>query len=699
MEKRILEYMNWENYRPLKASQLQHAMGVGAGKRREFTKALENLVAEGAVFISPRKKYGLPQHMGLKLGLVRGLRSGSAIIKLEPDQEKVFVAAERLNTALHNDTVWVRIYGGKFYNDLPEAEVAGIVMRGNDKMVGRLEMINENYGFVVPDDPRFQMDLFVRKEDMLDAEHGDRVHVEIVQWPTKTNSPRARVLEVLGRKGEFGVDRLAIIRQYELPDVFSKAALRDAEKAADREIVPDGREDFRSLFTVTIDGADAKDFDDAISLEVKEDSYVLYVHIADVSYYVAQGTNLDREAALRGNSVYFPGLVLPMLPEVLSNEVCSLKPGSERYCLTAVLSFDSNAWLSGFRLAPSLIKSDERLIYQEANAFLRGDSEGWNISSAAQSLLTEAVKLAEKLRELRSERGSINFIIPESHIIVDDESGQVLDVRAREHGPSEQLIEEFMLAANEAVAEYALHRHLPIIYRVHEEPNPEKLREFGMFLRTFNLSLPRGPVQPYMFRDLLEEAAAMPEQNLINNVALRSMQRARYSPYCEGHFGLAATYYCHFTAPIRRYSDLYTHRILKQCLAGKVFTNEDEAEKIDAIEDLTMHITETEWTAELAERDMSSLLKVEYMADKVGKIYSGLISGITHAGIFVALPNTIEGFISLSSLFDDYYKVDLPNYRLIGERHGRIYRLGDKIRVRVSTVDVEAARIEFVEER
>ena len=664
--------------------------------------AIERLLSTGRVMLTRKRKLALPEQMGLHYGRVQGNARGFGFFIPADGTPDLFLPADAIHGAMHGDMVWVRQTDQISRGGNPEAEVALIASRGQKKIVGTFEDDEgAGGGYVVPDDTRLYMDVLIRPGDVDGAKQGDKVVAEILQYPDGRRPLTGRVVEVLGSKEKAGTDILSIIRRMDLPDAFSKAAARQARNL-NKPVTPGEiarREDLRALPCITIDGADAKDLDDAVSLVPLEGgNCLLGVHIADVSHYVTPQSPLDQEAYKRGTSVYFPDRVLPMLPKEISNGVCSLNPNTEKLTLSCIMELDPAGKVVSHRLTETVIRTRYRMTYEDVNAMFDGDKGLLEQYKDIWPMLSNMGALMEKLRNRRFKRGSMDFDLAEAKLIL-DKKGHTVDVKLYERGISNQMIEEFMLLANETVANHARQMGIPFLYRVHETPDKEKLQQLNTFLHTLGYGIKSlNNLRPATLQKVLLASKGTKEEAVISRVTLRSLRKARYAPECLGHFGLAIGDYCHFTSPIRRYPDLTVHRLLKAMLHGEL----DEKQRADwaqRMEEIAQHCSQRELAALEAERAADDLKKCEYMKDRIGTVETGIISGVAQYGFFVQLPNTVEGMVRIGSMEDDYYILDEQNYRMVGRSTGKAYRLGDQVTIRVTGADLETGNVDFVLER
>ena len=638
-------------------------------------------------------------------GIYKANKRGFGFIALEGEMEDIFVYQEDSGGAFDGDQVEF-IISGRPIGRRREGKVIRILSHQVVKVVGLYEQ-HKNYGFVRPDNPRIQKDIYITTGAEGGAINGQKVVVELLSYGGELSSPEGKVIEILGFVGEPGIDILSIIKDFDLPVEFSEKvsnqALRVGKPVSEADCAQ--RLDLRDVVTITIDGEDAKDFDDAISLSREGEHYKLGVHIADVTNYVQEGSALDREALKRGTSVYLADRVIPMLPPVLSNDICSLKAGEDRLTLSCIMTVKPDGELVDHLLVESVIRVDARLTYSGVAEMLTNETymdeaEILTVTEASKGeaeileMCKELAVLSKAIRKQREKRGSIDFDFPETKIIL-DEAGKPIEVKPYERNVATNLIEDFMLLANETVAEEYFWRDGPFLYRTHESPEADKIRKLRLFINNFGYNIRIGNgVRPMELQKLLHKIDGVPEEMLISRLTLRSMKRAQYSPNNQGHFGLAAKHYTHFTSPIRRYPDLQIHRIIKETIRGRM--NPERVEYYQKIlPDVATESSRLERRAEEAERETIRLKKAEYMKERLGQEFEGVISGVTKWGIYVELPNTVEGLVHISNMWDDYYEYIEEDYELVGEMTGKVYKLGQKVRVRVMGVDLWRRTIDF----
>ncbi|MBE6051753.1 MAG: ribonuclease R [Clostridium sp.] len=698
IKKALLEFMREEAYRPMDIQELVAVFDINENEYRAFKKALKTMEKEGLILRTKKDKFALPERLGLVTGTLQAHAKGFGFLIPEKEGEKdVFIPSTYINGAMNGDKILVQITREDKNGKKREGEVVQVLERGNTKIIGVYED-SRNFGFVVAEDTRINQDIFISKRDRNGAKDGDVVVVQITKWPEKRRSPEGVVVEVLGQKGDKGLDILTIIKKFGLPEEFPDKVIN---YAANIEEEIDSKEykrrtDLRDVTMVTIDGEDAKDLDDAVSLEVLDNGrYKLGVHIADVSHYVREKNPLDKEALKRGTSVYLIDRVIPMLPKKLSNGICSLNPQVDRLALSCFMVIDNNGKVLDSDIMESIIRTNERMTYTDVTKILRDNDEALiDRYKDLVPMFKDMEQLCNILNKKRLKRGAIDFDFEESKIILND-LGKPIDIKPYDREIANRIIEEFMLVCNETIAETMYWANLPFVYRIHEEPDEEKLQKLREFV--FNLGYAikwNGDVKPRNLQEILDKVKGQKEETVVSTLLLRSMMQARYSPECTGHFGLAAQYYCHFTSPIRRYPDLQIHRIIKEYINGKL--DEKRMKKLTTMVDYaSKQSSETERVAQQAEREVDDLKKAEYMLDRLGEEFEGMISSVTSFGMFVELPNTIEGLVHITALDDDYYVYNENHLCLIGERTKKVYRLGDSVKVKCSKVDIPNREIFF----
>lgn len=695
----ILHYMKHEADKPLSTKEMEEAFGLeDSSQFKAFVKTLNELEENGDIVRTRANRYGLPEKMNLIRGEVIMHAKGFAFVKTEEGMDDIYIAGSEMNDAMNKDKVLVRLQRDSS-GSRPEGTIIRILQRGVTRTVGTYTD-DKYYGFVVSDDKRIPSDIFIPKNQELGAVDGHKVLVEITQYPEGRKSAEGHVIKVLGHKNDPGVDILSVIHKHGLPGEFSEEAVKHANEVPDEIAEADlkGRRDLREETIVTIDGADAKDLDDAVQVKKLDNgNYKLGVHIADVSHYVPEGSPIDEEAYDRATSCYLVDRVIPMIPHRLSNGICSLNPQVDRLTLSCDMEITPKGDVVNHDIFESVIRTNERMTYTDVRKILLDEDD--EVKQRYKSLVPffkDMEELAEVLRKKRFARGAIDFDFKEAGVVV-DEDGTPTDVVIRERSVAEKLIEEFMLAANETVAEHFHWMKVPFVYRIHEDPDEDKLNRFLEFITNFGYMVKgKGNViHPRALQELLEEVKGEPEEAVISQVMLRSMQQAKYDPQNAGHFGLSADFYTHFTSPIRRYPDLIVHRLIRTYLIEAKTDEKTRAEWSEKLPEITRHSSEMERRAEDAERETDEMKKVQFMEDKVGEQFDGIISGVTNFGLFVELPNTIEGLVHVSYLTDDYYHYDEKQYAMIGERTGNVFRIGDEIEVRVTNVNVDERAIDF----
>lgn len=698
-KKLICQLTEDECYVPMKEKELALFMQVKPEQRQELKEVLDELVKEGKLRITKRGKYLKGDGSAEKLtGTFINNPRGFGFVEIEGRKEDLFIPEEEINGAFHKDMVQVELLKEK-RGKRQEAKVTAILSHGITRIVGTYDHAG-NFGFVIPDDEKIGTDIFVPQERSKRAVTGHKVVVELVSYGDERHKPEGKVVEILGHANDPGVDIISIVKGFGLPEEFPERVLNQAARVAkdvsekDRE----GRKDLRSLLMVTIDGEDAKDLDDAVSLYKEGGNYHLGVHIADVTNYVQENSALDHEAWERGTSIYLVDRVIPMLPHVLSNGICSLNMKEDRLALSCLMTLNSKGDVIDHEIVETVINVDRRMSYTEVNKILEKDQEMARRYKDLVPMFLQMKELADIVREKRKKRGSIDFEFPESKIVL-DEKGTPLSIEPYERNAATKIIEDFMLLANETVAQHFYWLEVPFVYRTHDYPDPEKILKLGTFINNFgyHIKVKSGDneIHPKEIQKLLGKIEGSSQEALISRLTLRSMKKAGYTVECTGHFGLACSYYCHFTSPIRRYPDLQIHRIIKEQLRGRL--NESRIAHYEEILPQTAkHSSDMERRADEAERETDKLKKVQYMENKIGQIYEGVVSGITAWGIYVELANTVEGMIHVSKLMGDYYYYNEETYEMLGRDTGNCLKLGQKIRIMVDGVDHMQKSIDFV---
>lgn len=700
MKETILESLK-ENSGPLSVHELEETIQVD--ETVEFKKlviALNELEESGKVIRTRKDRFGLPEKMNLVRGKIQMHKKGFAfLIPDEEGQDDVYINPSDLASSMNNDLVLVRLENQGKPGNRPEGTVIRILERAITEVVGTFDN-NKSFGFVIADDKRIPNDIFIPKGKMNGAVSGHKVIVRITKYPEHRMSAEGEIKTILGHKNDPGIDILSIIHKHGIKIDFPEDVLSQATNTPDKIASEDfeGRRDLRDETIVTIDGADAKDLDDAISVQQLDNgNYKLGVYIADVTYYIDKDSPMDKEAFERGTSVYLVDRVIPMIPHRLSNGICSLNPQVDRLTLSCEMEIDSTGKVINHDIFPAVINTTERMTYTSVNKILvENNDEEKSKYKALVPMFESMEKLASILRGKRMTRGAIDFDFKEAEVLVDDK-GAALDVVLRERSVGEKMIEEFMLAANETVAEHFYWLDVPFIHRIHEDPNEDKLQHFFEFLAGIGHPVKgtANEIHPQALQKVMESVKGEPEELIVSKLMLRSMKQAKYDPKSIGHFGLATQFYTHFTSPIRRYPDLTVHRLIRTYL----FNKEMGQKTIDAwkeeMPEIARHSSEAERTSVSAERDVDDLKKAEYMVDKIGEEYTGIVSSVTNFGMFVELENTVEGLVHISYLTDDYYHFDERSYALIGERTGNLYRIGQEVKVKVIKVDMDEHVVDF----
>ena len=710
LEKRkkvVLSLFRHPQYKPMRMKEIAMVFDLPKGRRKELYPVLDALVEEGLAVVDRRGRYEAADRVAKKKkentqiyveGTFIGNSKGFGFVEVEGAQDDIYIPEEDTGQAMHLDKVKVQIEKAAGEGRRAQGKIVKILEHSVTEVVGTFEK-SKKYGFVVPDNARYFRDIFIPQERINHARHGDKVVVQITHYGSKKKSPEGKVTEVLGSIHDPGVDILAVVKSYGIPSEFPNKVKNQAQKVPDQLLEGDfyGRVDLRDWTVVTIDGEDAKDLDDGVSLTWDEKGYHLGVHIADVTNYVQEGSALDREALKRGTSVYLADRVIPMLPTRLSNGICSLNQGEDRLALSCLMDLDLDGRVVHHRIAETVICVNERMTYTDVKKILEGSDE--ELLARYRGLVPMFQKMAEvsgKIRQARQKRGAIDFDFPECRILL-NKVGRPVGIVPHESNVATRLIEDFMLLANETVAQTFSQMKLPFVYRTHERPDSEKMEALLTLLHGHGIPFQkaREQVSPKEIQKILKSIQGMPQEAQISRMILRSMKQAQYTTECTGHFGLAAQYYCHFTSPIRRYPDLQIHRIIKDYLRGRM--DEKRKEHYQTIlEDVARQSSVTERRADEAEREVEKMKKAEYMMYHIGEVFEGVISGVTAWGFYVELPDTIEGLVHVNSLRDDYYVYHAESQELEGEITHRRYTLGDSVLVKAADADPVTKTVDFI---
>ena len=697
-QQKILNLMKDDDYVPMKAKELAMIMRVPKNEYNEFLEVLGNLELEMKIQKNRKNRYKLVEKTYYD-GIYRKNQKGFGFVRIENEDDEIYITKENSLNALNGDRVLVEILEEKNKVRNAEGKVVRILKHEKDTIVGIFQN-NKSFGFVVPDDRNFGTDIFISKKNFGKARDNHKVLVKIIKYPQDGKNAEGKIIEVLGNVNEAGVDMLSLIKEYNLPSTFPEEVVQEAKKCGDSVNEKDiqNRVDFRNKNIFTIDGEDAKDLDDAVRVEkLNNGNYKLEVHIADVSYYVKENSLLDREALIRGTSIYMLGRVIPMLPRELSNGICSLNEGEDRFTLSCIMEIDKKGNVISGEVVKGIINVTKRMSYNDVQTILDGQ-EG--IIDKYKSYIQEfknMEELAKILKAKRTEQGYLNLDIPESKIGLDID-GKVISVGKYETSFANEIIEQFMLSANETIAEKFYWLQAPFIYRVHEKPDIEKVQELNKFLFNFGLKIKanKDNIYPKEFAKILEETKGKAEEKVVSNLVLRTLKLARYESENKGHFGIASKYYCHFTSPIRRYPDLFIHRVISKYLEENYDVPEKWIEEHQKqAEDRAKQSSEREKIATKVEREAQDLKKAEYMESRIGEEYEGIVSSITSFGMFVELENTIEGLIRFEDLGDEYFIYDEDKKQLIGEKSNKVYKIGDKVRIKVKKASKLLRQIDF----
>ncbi len=699
-EKYILEFMNSKEYVSMNIKEIMHILGVPNDERNELEQILNKLEEEGKIIKTNKNKYITTTSQGYVSGVFRANEKGFGFITVSDDEPDLYVSKEDSLNALNGDNVLAKIMVPKSETKKAEAKIIKITKRNTDKIIGRFEY-SRNFGFVIPDDIKIINDVFISKKNMCNAKDGDKVIVKIINWATDNKKTEGEIVEILGKADDPKMDYVSVVNMFDLESEFSDDVIKEAQ-SINQNINPkeiENRKDLRDENIITIDGADTKDIDDAICVKKLNDNlYELGVHIADVSHYVREGSNLDKTAISRGTSVYLINKVIPMLPRELSNGICSLNEGVDRLALSITMTIDNNGKVIDSQIYKSVIRSKKKCVYTDVTDIIE-NKENAKIQEYSEFL--DMIKYMNELKEIlqnkRVKRGSIEFDLFESKIEL-DENDIPVNVTKRERGIADEIIEEFMLCANETIAETFFHLDAPFIYRNHDIPDDDKITTLAKILNNLNIKIKgmNKEIHPKTLQDVLFNVKDKENGKMISSLILRSMQLARYSKDNIGHFGLAAKYYCHFTSPIRRYPDLFIHRVISSYIDNEYNLKNNMLEKYqEQAEKYAKSSSDTERNAEKAEREFDDIKKCEYMQDKIGEEYEGVISSLTSFGMFIELDNTIEGLVRYEAMTDDYYDFDENTMCIIGRRTHKRYIIGDKIRIKVIEANKKLRRIDF----
>ena len=691
MEKKkkvILELMNDKTYIPMKFKELAVVLNITKENRDQLEEVLSELLEERKISITKKGKYVITKEHYIEGYFISNDR-GFGFVEVEGQDEDYFIPEDKVNGAFHHDMVLIQVEDSQT-GKRKEARVVKVLSHEIQQVVGYFQK-SKTFGYVLPDNQKIAQDIYIPGKDTMGAVTGHKVVVQITDYGTNGRKPEGKIIEIIGHINDPGVDIISIVKNYDIPTEFPEEVMKQIENIPDEVPEEDkvGRKDIRDWQTVTIDGEDAKDLDDAVTLTKEDGIYTLGVHIADVSHYVTENSPLDKEAVKRGTSVYLVDRVIPMIPHKLSNGICSLNHDVDRLALSCIMKINEKGEIIDHEIVESLINVNERMTYTAVKEIIVDKNpETMERYKDLVPMFELMAELSEILRERRYKRGAIDFEFPECKIKL-NQGGKPISIEPYDRNKATKIIEDFMLAANETIAEDFYWRQLPFVYRNHEEPDMEKVSQLTTFINNFGYSvkMSKEQIHPKELQKLLKNIEGTPEEALISRITLRSMKRAEYTPECKGHFGLAAKYYCHFTSPIRRYPDLQIHRIIKEALNNKLTDKH--------ISHFKKNCSITERRADDAERDTEKLKKAEYMMGYIGEEYEGVISGVTNFGIYVELPNTVEGLIHVSNMMDDHYIYDENTYSMTGERTKKTYKLGQKVKIRVEAADKVARTIDF----
>ena len=700
-ENLILKFMSREDYVPMKAKEIAGIFMVPKNKYNNFKSILDKLEKEYKIQKNRKNKYSIIDENKYIKGTYRGNEKGYGFVIPENEEmEDIFIPRGNNNNALNDDIVVAEIVKESEDGKRKEGKIVSIVKHEKDKIVG-LFVKSKNFGFVIPDDKKFGGDIFISKSNFAKAKNNQKVVVKLTKYPEKNKKAEGKIIEIIGGIDEAGVDMLSLVKEYDLPYEFPQGVIEEAKSKGnkvDKKDIPN-RIDLRDKKIFTIDGEDAKDLDDAVRVYKNDDgNYMLDVHIADVSYYVTENSLLDKEAIIRGTSIYMLDRVIPMLPKELSNGICSLNAGEDRFTLSCTMEIDKEGNIISSDIYKAVIKVTERMNYKDVQKIIDGSDE--KVLEKYKNYIQDfklMEELAKILKNKRLERGYLNLDLPESKVVLDN-NGHAVDIKKYELYFSNEIIEQFMLSANETIAERFYWLEAPFIYRVHEEPDIDKVKELNKFLYNFGYKINKSgdKVYPKEFAKVLDSVKGKTEERVVSNLVLRTLKVARYESENDGHFGIASKYYCHFTSPIRRYPDLFIHRIISKYLENNYELSEKQKEKYEKqAEQYAKTSSDREKIATKVERDSIDIKMAEYMQDRIGEEYEGMVSSVTSFGMFVELDNTVEGLIRFENLGDEYFEYDEEHKQLIGEKTGMTYKIGDRVKIKVINANKETRQIDF----
>ena len=698
---KLLKLMKDKNYVPMKAKEIAYLLNIPKNNYNELIITLNELEKELKIIKNKKKQYRINKETFFE-GIYRRNNKGFGFVKIESNEKEIFVAKKYSKNALNGDKVLIKIIENGLNGKSSEGEIVKILTHEKDTIVGTFQYL-KNFGFVVPDDLKLGTDIYISKKNCGKARNNHKVLVKILKFPEKGKNAEGKIIEILGNPNEAGVDMLSLIKEYKLPSKFEKMVINEAKEKKMEILESKGRIDLRKKEIFTIDGEDAKDLDDAVSVEKIDDkTFILNVHIADVSHYVEQDSLLDKEAYIRGTSIYMLGRVIPMLPRELSNGICSLNEGEDRFTLSCSMKINKKGEVIDSKIFKSIINVTKRMNYTDVQKILdKLDEKIVQENTKYINHFENMAELANILKNKRKEKGYLNLDIPESNIVLDN-NGFVINIEKSETMFSQEIIEQFMLITNETIAEKFYWLEAPFIYRVHEEPDIDKIKEANKFLFNMNLKIKKSQdkIYPKAFANVLEEVKGKKEERVVSNLILRTLKLAKYSDENLGHFGIAGKYYCHFTSPIRRYPDLFIHRIISYYLENEYNVDEEFIKKYKILaNEVAINSSEREKVATKVEREAEKIKKAEYMEKHIGEEYEGIVSSITQFGMFVELENTVEGLVGFKDMGDEYFIYDENNKILIGEDSKKTYKVGDKVLIQVKgaskilrTIDFEIPR-------